>query len=535
MNKATILVRAALTVALAVAMTGVLAAEPVRGGNLSFVHLQRLDSLDPNINSATNAAHLMGQLYDPLVWQAEPGVFQPGLAERWEISPDGLTYTFWLRQDVVFHDGEPFTAHDVTAMFDRILDPANRSLQAPRLEFFHGAEALDDHTVRVTFRERDNAFMSNLSEVAFSPPSRLAVERLGDDFVMAPVAAGPFRFREWVDDNTLVIERNPDYAWGPAFMSNKGAPFLDTVTFRIFEEPATRVIALESGEAHIINGPADSDVGRLSANLNYGVIKTVGPGMPQVLQMNTERVPFDDIRVRRAVLHAIDIETLVEVVFFGVHPVATGPFTSTLWGYWDGSRDAGYEYDLERAEQLLDEAGWLMNTRTGIREKDGVPLTVRHVTPTSVHHRRISEFAQASLQEIGFDYQVEAMAQAATGVRFASGDYEMGRGSLSGTDPGRVAFMIFHSSQILQGAQYNRSRIADDVLDDLIDRAAVESDLDARLELYRQFQERVIELAVIIPVYESSTAHIFAANTVNGLHVNMLGRPYLQDVWLSNP
>jgi peptide/nickel transport system substrate-binding protein len=535
MTMVTVYVRTAIAALAAACMTAAIAAEPAHGGNLSFVHLQRLDSLDPNINSATNAAHIMGQIYDPLVWQPEPGVFEPGLAERWEVSPDGLTYTFWLRQDVVFHDGEPFTAHDVTAMFDRILDPANRSLQAPRLEFFEGAEALDDHTVRMTFNEPDNAFISNLSEVAFSPPSRASVERLGDAFTMAPVAAGPFRFQRWVDDNTLVLERNPDYHWGPDFMANQGSPYLDTVTYRIVEEPATRVIALESGEAHIINGPAEADIQRLSANPSFGFDSIVGPGMPQVLQMNVERPPFDDILVRRAVLHAVDVETLVDVIFFGAHPVGTGPFTSSLWGYWDGVEEAGYEYDLERAEQLLDEAGWIMNSATGIREKDGATLTVRHVTPTSTHHRRISEYVQASLQEIGFDYQVEAMAQAATGVRFAAGDYEMGRGSLSGTDPSRIAFMIFHSTQILEGAQYNRSRIADDVLDDLITRAAVETDPDARLELYKEFQERVLELAVIIPIYESTVTHIYRADEVNGLHVNVLGRPYLQDVWLTNP
>ena len=506
-------------------------AEPQRGGDLVFVHQQRATSLDANVWTATNAARIMRQIYDPLVWQPEGGVFVPGLATRWEISDDGLEYTFWLRDDVVFHDGTPFNAEAVKATFDRMVDPATRSLQVGRLGPYERSEVIDEFTVRVVLSEPFNVFMSNLSEVALAPASPTATERLGDDYALNPVATGPFRVQGWPDDNTVVLERNPDYAWGPEFWNNRGPAYLDTITYRFVEESATRLITIETGEADIIDAPPAQELDRLVASGRYQIDSFVVPGMPQILNVNITVSPTDELAVRRAVMHAVDRDALASVLFFGVNPPAHGPLSSGSWAFWPEIADM-YPFDLELAGQLLDEAGWVMNAATGIRERDGVPLRIRHVTSSGGDNPRVSEFFQGSVLEVGIDWVVEAMQYEATVVRYAANDYEASRLAYALIDPHDAFFLAYHSSQIEGGGQFNRTRIADPELDDLIARGEASTDAEERREIYRELQERIMDQVYMWPAYELVLVHVTQEH-VQDFAVDLLGRPYMNDVWMS--
>ena len=520
----------ALTVILASASLAVAQDEAKRGGDLVFVHQQIASSLDANVWTATNAARIMRQIYDPLVWQPEGGVFVPGLATRWEVSDDGLEYTFWLRDDVIFHDGEKFNAAAVAATFERMVDPATRSLQVARLGPYERSEVIDEYTVKVVLSEPFNVFLSNISEVALAPASPTAPARLGDDYALNPVATGPFRVRGWTDSNTVVLERNPDYNWGPEFWENRGPAYLDTITYRFVEETATRLITLETGEADIIDAPPPQDLERLRDSGRYTIDGFVVPGMPQILSVNITVPPTNELAVRRAIMHAVDRQALADVMFFGENPAGHGPLSSGSWAYWDGV-EAMYPYDLELAEQMLDEAGWLMNDRTGIRERDGVPLRIRHVTSTSGVNQRVSEFWQGSLLEIGIDWVVDIMQYEATVVRYQANDYEAGRLAYALIDPHDAFFLAYHSTQIDGGGQFNRTRIADPMVDELIARAEAATDVDERLALYRELQELVMDQVWIWPAYELTLVHVTQPDVQN-LVVDLLGRPYMSNVWL---
>jgi peptide/nickel transport system substrate-binding protein len=504
--------------------------EPVSGGNLVYVHQQLATSLDANVWTATNAARIMRQIYDPLVWQPEGGVFVPGLAREWEISDDGTEYTFWLREDVTFHDGTPFNAEAVKATFDRMVDPETRSLQVARLGPYERADVIDEFTVRIVLSEPFNLFLSNLSEVALAPASPTAVATLGDEYSLNPVATGPFRVRGWDDETTLVLERNPDYTWGPDFLNNQGPAYLDTITYRFVEESATRLIAAETGEADIMDAPPAQDIGRLESSGNYQIDGFVVPGMPQILNVNITVPPTNELAVRRAVMHAVDREALAALLFFGTHPAGQGPLSSGSWAYWPGLEEM-YPYDPELAEQLLDEAGWVMNSQTGIREKDGVPLRIRHVTSTGGDNQRVSEFFQASVRDVGIDWVVDIMQYEATVVRYAANDYEAARLAYALIDPHDAFFLAYHSSQIDGGGQFNRTRLADPEFDELIERALDETDVETRMELYRQLQEWVMEEVYIWPAYELTLFHVLQDH-VNDFKVDLLGRPYMVDVWM---
>lgn len=503
---------------------------PKSGGDLVFVHQQIATSLDANVWTATNAARIMRQIYDPLVWQPEGGVFVPGLATRWEVSDDGLEYTFWLRDDVIFHDGEKFNAAAVAATFERMIDPETRSLQVARLGPYVRSEVLDEYTVKVVLSEPFNVFLSNISEVALAPASPTAPARLGDDYPKNPVATGPFRVQGWPDNNTVVLERNPDYAWGPEFWDNRGPAYLDTITYKFVEESATRLITLETGEADIIDAPPAQDLARLRSSGQYTIEGFVVPGMPQILNVNITVPPTNELAVRRAVMHAVDREAMADVLFFGENPAGQGPLSSGSWAYWDGV-EAMYPYDLELAESILDEAGWTMNERTGIRERDGVPLRIRHVTSTGGDNQKVSEFFQGSLLEIGIDWVVDIMQYEATVVRYQANDYEAGRLAYALIDPHDAFFLAYHSTQIDGGGQFNRTRIADPMVDDMIARAEAATDPDERRTLYRELQEHVMDQVYIWPAYELTLVHATQTD-VRDLAVDLLGRPYMSNVWL---
>src|SRR5690606_26556402 len=152
----------------------------------------------------------------------------------------------------------------------------------------------------------------------------------------------------------------------------------------------------------------------------------------QVANINVSRPPTSDLAVRQAMLYGVDREAGAMLMFEGAQPPAHGPLASSSWGYWDGV-EAMYPYDPDRAEQLLDEAGWVRGS-DGVREKDGQRLTVRHVTTTG-EAQRFAEFIQGSLNPLGFDYVVEAMAYEATASRYADNEYELARLGLAQPDP----------------------------------------------------------------------------------------------------
>lgn len=503
---------------------------PVQGGDLLFVHQQIPASMDANVWTGTNVARIMRQVYDPLVWQPEGGVFVPGLAESWEVSEDGLSYTFVLRQDVIFHDGTPLNAEAVKATYDRMADPESKSLQVSRLGPYDRTEVIDEYTVQVFLTEPFVVFLSNISEVALAPASPTAVAELGDDYAMRPVATGPFRVRDWPDDTTLVIERNPDYAWVPDFIQNKGPAYLDTITYRFVEEPATRLIALETGEADIIDAPPAEDIPILMEDQTFQVSSFVVPGMPEICNINVTSGATQELAVRQAMLHGVDREALALVLFDGGFPAGHGPLTTGSWAYWDGV-ETMYPYDPERAAQLLDEDGWIVGAN-GTREKDGRPLTVRAVTTAGGYPQTVAEFVQASLSELGFDYVVEAMAYEATATRYAANDYEVARLGYALIDPHDAFFLAYHSSQITSGGQFNRSRVEDPVIDDLIQQGVAEANTEARMAIYQELQQYIMEQALVLPAFETVLAHALQTN-IHGFTADLLGRPYMIDVWKS--
>lgn len=501
--------------------------EPTTGGTLREGHSSIPDNLDPGVHSSRYAARISQQIYDALIHEYLSGEFEPGLAESWEVSDDLLVVTLHLREGVTFHDGTPFNAQAVHDTFERIQDPETASLRT-FLDDFESGEVVDDLTYRMNMSKASAVTITNLSGTGAGPSSMAAVEELGGDFLRNPVSTGPFMIGEWRGENELILVRNPDYNWAPPFIDNQGPAYLDEIHYFFIEEPTTRMVSLESGDVDLIDDPPDIEVARLMESDDFEVIVTKTAGLPQSSFMNVTVPPTEDLAVRQAMLFGVDRAAGAQLIFHGAQAPGQGPLSSASWAYWEGVEEM-YPFDPERAAQILDEAGWLMGD-DGVREKDGQPLRIRHVTTTGTA-TQFAEFIQGSLRPLGFDYIVEGMAYEGTVSRMAANDYEVARLGLSSSDPHGAMYGPWHSSQIEGGSQFNRSRVNDPHIDELLDAGIATQDRDERREVYIELQTLIMENAYMLPNWESNLYHVMGTH-VKGLKVNVTESPYLQGVWL---
>lgn len=504
-------------------------AAPQLGGTLIIVTHQKPAHLDPGVHTSRYTAMINQNTHDSLIWQVEANKFAAGLAERWEVASDFKSYTFYLRRDVRFHDGTPFNAEAVKFTFDRIRDPRTRSTRAPFLGDYNRTEVVDPYTVRVVFNDPYPQFMQSVSSVGLGPISPTATRRLGDAALKTPVATGPFKVDSWPDENTLVLVRNPDYRWGPPYMRNRGPAHLERVVYKFIEEEQTKTAALEKREAHIAEDPSRQMAPTFRNDPRFQLMMFKTAGVPQHWAMNLSKYPTNDIAVRRAASYALDREKIARIAFFNTATAAKGPLTDTNWAFWADAKKY-YPFDTARATEIMDAAGYKRNPNTKFYEKDGRPVRVRLVTTSTWEQVRAATLAQQMMKEVGIDFVVEAMVYDATVIRYANNDYELGRLGLSTFDPDGL-WAAFHSTQITEGTQFNRGRLANKELDALLDKGRELNDPEQRKRIYAQVQKMLLDMANALYVWEDN--YFFAGQScVKGWNWNIVGLYELHNVWL---
>jgi peptide/nickel transport system substrate-binding protein len=486
-----------------------------------------MPTLDPPVPNSDPQSRLINSMLDPLIWQVEAGKFHPGLAESWDVSPDATQYTFKLRRDVKFHDGTPFNAQAVKATFDRIVDPQLKALLVGYLGPYDSSEVVDDYTVRVKFKDAFPLFLLNLTATALRPVSPAAVQKWGADFGQHVVGTGPFMLKEHTNER-ITFERFPDYNWAPALLEHNGLAHLDRVVHRLIPEASTRLIALERGEAHVVDFVPDQEVKRLQASAKVTVDVIPVPGLPQILQLNVTKPPLDDKRVRQAIHFAIDKQKLVDVIFFGVRKPGHNVLSSVTPGYWKGAEGL-YPFNPDRARSLLDDAGWRPGP-DGIRVKDGERLSLLYITTNAAEYTRTAEIAQDMLQAVGIEMTVDAMANAASLAKYQLNEHHIGRLGDVRADPSTMSYPV-HSRNIRGGTQGNRSRYSNPEVDAKLDAAEKEIDQQKRLQMYEELQKFVMDEAFILGTFEQ-TLVVARSNELQGLAYDNLGRLILHKAWL---
>jgi peptide/nickel transport system substrate-binding protein len=481
-----------------------LAARP--GGEMTYALAGKFDGLDPSVTTSTICGRMTFHLFDQLVREPKPGVFVPGLAEKWEVNPTADEYTFSLRKDVKFHDGTPFNGDAVKATFDRIVNPEMKSqLALSLIGPYDSTTVVDPYTVKVKFKSPYAPFLDSAAQPFLSIMSPAAIDKYGKDINVNPVGTGPYKFESYQIDNVVRMVKNPDYAWGPSFFQHKGAPFIDAINWRIIGDPATRVAALKAGEVTFIEDLPVSNYQEMQGNPTYQIVEGTQAGSGYSMMINVTRPPTDDVKVRQAISWAIDRQALVKTVWNGLFPVACSVLTSVTFGY-DPATCQVYGYDPKKAGDLLDQAGWKLDG--DVRKKDGKELSIAlYFRADQQVNVGQATFLQAALGAIGMKVEMNGLAQAGYFDAVRRGDHNMQPWWGPATDPD-VVRQYYYSKNADGGT--NRSRYKNPEMDTMIDQAAGYTDPEKRKQAYAAIQKKVLDEAIMVFIADSK--NLYTAN-----------------------
>jgi peptide/nickel transport system substrate-binding protein len=458
-----------------------------RGGTVRIMlTVDAEGGIDPHKRITSNAEVMDDQMYDTLIeYETATDQFRPALAESWQASADGRTYTFRLRRGVRFHNGRELNAADVKYSFERIMDPRTAS---PRRLTFSPVERIDTpdaRTVTFTLKGVYAPFLANLAHITSAIVPREAVEQHGD-LTRTAVGTGAFRLKEWEKDNFMRLERNPTY-W------RSGLPYLDGLEFRFNADRNAQVAALRSGQITFLRNIDPAFVRTVRMSDQFQVVGGQS-NTYAYLYMNTNRRPFSDARVRQAINWAMDLDAIRRnaVLGFGVS-LKSGILPPDHWG---GIKEPVYpRQDLDRARALLSEAG----VRGGTFN-----ITVVTITPANI---RAAETIQQQLQPLGIAIEVRVLEPAPMLRAAFSADFDMLilHGNF-GIDPDDHLSQVF-----LTGAGSNWIKYSDPELDALIERARLGTSRADRARVYRDIVRRIATQGPRAGLYIVPEFHAFTS------------------------
>jgi peptide/nickel transport system substrate-binding protein len=515
--------------------TGTAFALPPSGGTLTWGVETEPTTFNPQLNGQAKAELILRASFESLLARKPDGSYVPWLATGYQVSADGKTYTFTLRDGVKFTDSTAFDAAAVVKNFERVRDPsycAGSSICgiATRLA---DARAIDPHTVQLTLREPYAPFLSFAAALKLISPAAYASPQLksgGHDVA----GTGPFILASYRKGQEADFVRNPDYRWAPATTAHQGPAYLDRVVYRFLPESSVRTGALLSGQVDVIEGISGNDAGLIEKQPNLRYLHALNTGSPYSLYLNVTQPPTSDPVVRRALLQALDLDALVAAIYRGKRTRAWG-ITSPVDPLYDRSIEHRYGNDPALANRLLDQAGWQARDSAGYRTKDGHRLSIDVVQAlATVRDQRdvLLQGVQAQArQQLGVELKIRYV-DAGTYVDVRNSG-RFGAIPNSNTDTDGIDTEN-HYLPVDRGGVINYSRTADPRLADWLHAAARTRDDAARGRFYSELQRTVIvDEADAIPLYQPEDQ--IAANTrVHGLSFRsfkqMPETPY--DVWL---
>ena len=477
--------------------------EAAAGGDLIIAELSDASSLDPHGSNDVPSSNIQSNLYETLVNRDANGELVPGLAESWT-QVDDLTWEFKLKQGVTFHDGEAFNADAVKASFDRLLDPEVASPRAFLFEMVTEVKVVDESTIQFVTEYPFSPLLAHLTHNGGSIISPKSIEedyaameadssvKAGSVIGTNPVGTGPFKFESWTPGTEIKLVKFAEYAGTPVH--------IDSVTFKVVPESATRVAELQSGYAHIIGAVEPGQVANVNTFDGASVLETASSSLTY-LGFNTEKEPFNDPKVRQAISKAIDRPTLIDGIYEGFGIPAISPLAPGIFGYTEDVTSMAY--NIDEAKALLAEAGYADGFKTTIWTNDNPA------------RQQVAIVLQEELKKLNIQAEIEVMEFGSYLEKTAAGEHDMfilGWSNPTG-DADYGLYALFHSSQ--HGDPGNRSFYTSEKVDELLEKGRREADPTAREAIYKEALQLISD--------ESPMAFVLHPYTLTGVSDKVSG------------
>lgn len=366
--------------------TEVIAEGPAYGGRLNIVALVDPDTMDPHKYAASETGRIFSlNIYEALVAPNPSGELIPAIAKDWEISSDSLTYTFYLRENVHFHNGRKLTAEDVKFSFERVLDPETNHPRRADFEAIKAIEILDTYTIAITLSRETAPFLFNMAEATGGVPI-IAKEEV-ENLTTHPIGTGPFKFVHWLPNQEVKMVRNEEY-WNPEI------PYLDEVVFTIMADSTAALMNLRTGAIDLLPRMAPEAAMEIEMSPETKVLSG-SQNRIQLMVLNHLREPLDNLKVRQAINYALDKEEIIEGAVWGFgEEIATN--MSPVLGFFYNDLNHLYPYDPDTARELLKEAGY----------PEGFEMTLSLSSHDGVY-LKIAEIVKQQLEQVGIVLELE--------------------------------------------------------------------------------------------------------------------------------
>jgi ABC-type transport system substrate-binding protein len=482
--------------------------------------------LDPARETDGESFYGSTQIFDTLV-EFVPGTteIQPALAESWEISADGLTFTFKLVEGATFHDGTPVNAEAVVFSFMRQLDEGHPFFDQGPWKYWGYMDmsgivetitASSEYTVEFKLKKVEAPFLANLAMDFAAIVSPTAVEELGAEFTNNPVGSGPFVFESWVREDQIILSKNENYWREPAQ--------IDTLILKVIPDATARFLALQKGEVDVIDFPSVEDFEAMEADPDIELIQQAGLNVGY-LALNNDKEPFDDVRVRQAINYAINKEEIIAGVYGEAGTPAHNPIPPGMWSY-NQSIDP-YPYNPELARSLLAEAGLA----------DGFSTTLWAMPvarPYNPNGKKVAEIMQAQLAEVGVEVEIISFDWGTYLDKTDSGEHDMALLGWTGDngDPDNFLFVLLS----VAAAEVPAGNIAfwrNEEFDALVTEAKETLDFNTRVSLYEQAQVVFHEDAPWVPIAHSLVT-VPVSSRVQGFQIYPTGKRVFYGVSLAD-
>jgi peptide/nickel transport system substrate-binding protein len=494
--------------------------KPKEGGTIYYAHEQETPCLT---GGWVQEAFIERQYADELVSQTKTGKIVPWLATSWSTSKDGLTWTFHLKPGVKFTNGEPLDAKAVVKNFEYWSDPSNGNGVAPFLHnYYKSSKALGDTTVQVTLTKPYSPLLSSISQGYDGIIAPATYAKGAEAICNEPIGSGPWIIDKWTHGQNITFSRNPNYNSAPSNALHQGPAYAEKLVWSYIADPTTRYGSLTTGQSNVIYDVPATDWA--TAQENYEVQQYITPGRPVTLDLNMNQGPFTELAVREAFAYGADRKAAVESAFEGKVPYNGNGALSQSTPMQDSSLEETWPYNPEKAEQLLDQAGWKVGSN-GIRSKDGKPLNVKLVygagsliTPEGA---TVLEDLQSQWKEVGFNVELQpaTLTQLFSGEYAAPDKYDATIGYWTSPSPAVLLIVWKPWDSKTEPNGNDQSFYDNPKLVDLIEKANSATDPAEQKKYYYAAQQIVTkEQAAVVGVYVQETSLAVEKN--------------LHDVWL---